>query len=135
MVKRSRCRPCASQECYVLARAAIASRMVSEVTIFCLVRVAATRDDVNGKAASTQVVERCKLSRSKGRGDETRSMRQQDSQPLGDRRGVGTNEETIWRIGEVADQDAIEIRRLVGAGRCCDDISIVRRSTGCNHLG
>ena len=48
---------------------------------------------------------------------------------------MGANEEAIWRIGEVANQDAIEIRFLVGAGRCRNDVSIERRSAGCQHLG
>src|SRR4029453_805363 len=109
--------------------------MVGKITILCLVRVATPRNNVHGKAASAQMVERCKLTRSKGRGDETRSMRQQQSQPLGDGRGMGADEEAIWRIGEVANQDAIEIRLLVGAGRCRNDVSIERRSVGCNHLG
>lgn len=61
-------------------------------------------------------------------------MRQQQSQPLGDGRGVGANEETIWRIGEVANQDTIEIRLLVGAGCCRDNVSIERWPTGCQHL-
>ena len=109
--------------------------MVGKITILCLVRVATAGDDVHGEAASAQVVERCKLARSKGRGDEAWSMCQQQSQPLGDGRGMGADEESIWRIGEVANQDAIEIRCLVGAGRCRNDLSIERRSAGCQHLG
>src|SRR5262245_6656403 len=109
--------------------------MVGKVPILCLVRVATPRDDVHTKTASAQMVQRCKLARSKGRGDETRSMRQQKSQPLGDGRGMGADEEAIWRIGEIANQNAIEISLLVGEGRCGDDVSIERRSTGCQHLG
>ena len=37
---------------------------------------------------------------------------------------MGPDEETIWRIGEIANQDAIEIRILVGAGRCRDDVAL-----------
>ena len=109
--------------------------MVGKVTILGLVRVAASRDDVHRKAPSAQVVERRKLAGSKRRRDEARSMRQQQTQPLGDGRGMGADEEAIWRIGEVANQDAIEIRLLVDAGRCRDDVSIERRSAGCHHLG
>src|SRR5262245_2238103 len=108
--------------------------MVGKITILGLVRVATPRDNVHGEAASAQMVERCKLARSKGRGDKTRSMRQQQSQTLGDGRGMRADEEAIWRIGKVAYQDAIEIRLLVGVGRRRDDFSIEWRSAGCQHL-
>ena len=109
--------------------------MVGKIAILCLVRVAASRDDVNRKAAAAQLVECRKLARSERRRDEARSMRQQQSQPIGDGRSMGANEEAIRRIGEVANQDAIEIRLLVDAGCRRNDVSIERRSVGCHHLG
>src|SRR5215470_408501 len=108
--------------------------MVDKITILCLVRGATPRDNVHGEAASAQMVERCELARSKGRGDETRSMRQQESQPPGDGRGICADEKAIWRIGKIAYQDAIEIRLLVDTSRRRDDFSIERRSGGCQDF-
>ena len=119
----------------VLAHAAIATRMVGKIAILCLVSVAAPSDDVNSKATAAQLVECRELARSKGRRDEARSMRQQQSQPLRGGCCMGANQEAIWRIGEVANQGAIEIRLLVDAGRRRDDVSIERRSVGCHYLG
>ena len=135
MVKRSRGRPGASQEIDVLAHAAIATRMVGIVAILCLVRVTTPGDDVNSEAAAAQMVERRKLACSKCRRDKARSMRQQQSQPLRDSRGMRPNKEAIRRIGKVTDQGAIEIRPLVDARRCRYDVRIKRRSVGCQYLG
>src|SRR5262245_33541551 len=109
--------------------------MVGKVTILCLVRVATPPDDVHTKPASAQMVHGCSLARARGGGAKTGSMGNQKSRPLGDGRGMGADEEAIWRIGEIANQNAIEISLLVGEGRCGDDVSIERRSTGCQHLG
>ena len=109
--------------------------MVGEVAILGLVRVAAPGNDVNGKATAAQLVERRELARGQRRRDEARPMRQQKSQPLRGGRGMGANEKAIRRIGEVANQRAIEIRPLMDAGCRCNDVGIERRSPGRLHLG
>ena len=94
--------------------------MVGPVAVLGLVGVAAAGDDVHRQAAAAQLVERRQLAGGERRRHEARPMRQQETQPLGDRRGVRPDEEPVGRIREVADQHAVEAGALVDARRFGD---------------
>src|SRR5215470_3806665 len=108
--------------------------MVDKITIFCLIRIITPCNDVDSEAAATQMVECGKLARSECRRDKTWSMRKQQPEPPCCCSSMGPNEETVWRIRKVANQNPIKIRLLVDAGSRCDNIRIERWPLGCQHL-
>ena len=55
-------------------------------------------------------------------------MGQQEPEPFGDRGGMRPNQKPVRRIGEIADQYAVEACPLVNARSFADDLGVERRS-------
>ena len=102
--------------------------MVGPVAVLGLIGVAAAGDDVHRQTAIAQLVERRQLAGGDRRRHKPRSMRQEETQPLGDRRGMRPDQEPVRRIREIADQHAVEAGPLVDARRLGDHVGVKRRS-------
>jgi hypothetical protein len=128
VVERHRLDPGPAQQRDVLLGAAIAGLMVGPVAVLGLIGVAAAGDDVHRQTAVAELVQRGQLAGGDRRRHEPRSMRQQEPQPLGHRRGVRPDEEPVRRIREVADQHAVEAGPLENARRLGNHLGIKKRS-------
>ena len=134
MVERLRLGPGAAQQTDIFGGAAIARGMVGPVAVLGLIRVAAARDDVHRQAAAAQLVERRQLAGGERRRDKAGTVRQQKTEPLGDRGGVRPDQEPVRRIREIADQHAVEAGPLVNARRLGDDFGVEWRAGGRDQL-
>jgi len=102
--------------------------MVDPVAVFGLIGVAAAGNDVHRQPAISQLVEGRQLADGDRQGHKPWSMGQQEAQPLGYRGGVSSNQKPVGRIGEIADQHAVETGLLVNARRLGNHLGIERRS-------
>src|SRR5438874_4636278 len=135
MIKRRRLGPNPAQERHVFCGAAIAGLGVGPVAVLGLIGVAAAGDDVHRQTATAQLIERRQLAGGDRRCDETRPMRQQKTQPLGNRGGMRPDQEPIGRIREIADQHAVEAGPLVDARGLGDHRGVERRPGRGDQLG
>ena len=102
--------------------------MIGPVAVLGLLDVAAAGDDVHRQTAIAQLVQSRQLAGSDRRRHEPWAVRQEETQPLGHRRGARPNQEPVWRIREIADQHAVEAGPLVNARRLGNHVGIERRS-------
>ena len=134
MVERRRLGPGAAQQVDVFGGAAIARFVVGPVAVLGLVGVAAARDDVHRQPPAAQLVEGRQFAGGERRRDEAGPVRQQEAEPLGHRRGVRPDHESVGRIREIADQHAVEPGPLVDPRGLGDDGGVERRPRRRNDL-
>ena len=134
VVERRRLGPGAAQQRDVFRGAAIAGLGVGPVAILGLIGVAAARDDVHRKPAIAELVEGRQLAGGDRRRDEPRPMRQEEPEPLGHRRRVRPDQETVGGIREIADQHPIKAGPLVNPRRLGNHLCFKRRAGGRDQL-
>ena len=127
-------RPGLTEDVGVLVGASVAPGVVDVVAILCLVVVAAAGDQVNGQSSFAELVKGGHLAGSHGGRHEPGPMSQKELQTAGHRSGMGTNEEAVWSISEIADQDAIEVGLFVDPCRLGHDVGVKRGANGLNDL-
>ena len=135
VVERLAGRPRPAQHSDVLGRSAVAHAVVGEVPVPGLVGVAAAADDVDGGTALAELIERGQLAGGQGRGDEARSMGEQEAEALGGRGDVGGDEEPVRGVGEVADEHPVEAGVLVDPRRLGEHVGVEDRAPRRHHLG
>src|SRR5579864_782286 len=128
MVERRRLGPGPPQQRDILRGAAIAKIVVAPVAVLGLIGIAAAGDDVYRQTAVAQLVQGRELPGGDRRRHEPRSVREEETEALGDRGGVRPDEEPVGRIREIADEDAVEPGALVNAGGLGNDLGVERRA-------
>src|SRR5712692_5328133 len=90
---------------------------------------------MHGKAAIAEIVQRGEFARGNRGRDKSGTMRENQTKPFGRPCGVGRDDEAVGTVTEVANQDAIEIRVLMRAGKAANIIRVEHRSLRRMNLG
>jgi hypothetical protein len=109
--------------------------MIGPVAVLSLVGVAAAGNDVHRQTAAAQLVERRQLAGGDRRRHKAGPMRQEETQPLGYRGRMRSNQKPVGRLREVADEYAVKAGLLMDLGRLGTHLGIKRRSRWRDQLG
>ena len=129
MIERLGFGPDAVHQPNVLTHPAVTFVVLAEVAVLGLLLVTGARDEMDRRSPTAKVIEACELSRGDGGRDEPWTMRYQKCQSFGDGGGECCHHESVGLPREVADQHAVESRRLMQP--CCigDRVVIEREET------